>query len=129
MRKELQKQLKADYPTLFDSEEGCSCDIGDGWEPLFRRLCADIHHHETLRFVQIKEKFGGLRIYTTACDDEVYKRVHDAEGESFWTCEKCGQDGQLASSGGWIYTSCQDCLDMERANGRTCSWVKPQEES
>ncbi|KAF7364777.1 hypothetical protein MVEN_00347600 [Mycena venus] len=122
MREELEQRLKADFPTLF--ELGCSCDIDDGWEPLLRRLCVDIHHEKTLHFMQIKEKFGGLRAYTNGCSDEVMKRVDAAEEESFWTCERCGKDGQLASANsGWLFTTCQDCLDLRIANGRSCTWV------
>ncbi|KAJ7820274.1 hypothetical protein B0H13DRAFT_2130455 [Mycena leptocephala] len=129
MREELEARLKSDFPTLFQG--GCSCDIDDGWEPLLRRLCADIHHNKTLRFVQIKEKFGGLRAYTSgATSDDVYKRVHEAEAESFWTCERCGKDGQLAKTeSGYSFTACQECLDLDIANGRRCAWAKVEGES
>ncbi|KAJ7606568.1 hypothetical protein DFH06DRAFT_1251066 [Mycena polygramma] len=122
MRKELQRRLQADYPTLF--EEGCNCDrVGDGWEPILRRLCADLHHNKTVNFVQIKEKFGGLRVYTDTWDTEVEKRLDEAEDESFLTCEDCGKDGRLASTeSGWQFTACQDCLDREIATGRSCSY-------
>ncbi|KAJ6585499.1 hypothetical protein B0H19DRAFT_422205 [Mycena capillaripes] len=121
MREELEERMKADFPALF--KLGCSCDIDDGWEPLLRRLCVDIQHEKTARFTQIKEKFGGLRAYTSACSDEVSKRVHKAEEESFWTCEQCGKDGQLASTtSGWLLTCCQECLDLRTANGRRCTW-------
>jgi hypothetical protein len=122
MREELEERLKAEYPILF--ELGCSCDIDDGWEALLRRLCEDIHHEKTVKFTQIKEKFGGLRAYTTACSKEIDERLQEAEIESFWTCEKCGEDGQLASTtSGWLFTACQDCLDLRKANGTRCDWV------
>lgn len=128
MRDELENRLKADFPALF--KQRCSCDIGDGWEPLLRRLCVDIQHEKDLSFSQIKEKFGGLRAYTDGGSDEAFERVDKAEEESFWTCEQCGKDGQLASTAsGWLFTACQECLDLHNANGRGCTWVEPSDES
>ncbi|KAJ6504748.1 hypothetical protein C8R47DRAFT_157385 [Mycena vitilis] len=121
MRKELQGRLQADYPILF--QEGCSCDIGDGWEPVLRRLCADLHHNKAVHFVQIKEKFGGLRVYTDTYPPEVNKRLDEAEDESFLTCEECGKDGRIATTdSGWVFTACQDCLVRRIAEGRSCSY-------
>ncbi|KAJ7506748.1 ribonuclease H-like domain-containing protein [Mycena galericulata] len=122
MRPELEERLKNDFPTLFKLD--CSCDIGNGWEPLLRRLCADIQHENGLSFTQIKEKFGGLRVYTTAASDKVHKRVEEAAEESFTTCEKCGEDGHLAETlSGWTFVMCQECLDFKIANGQMCRWT------
>lgn len=120
----LESQLKADFPTLF--ELGCSCDIADGWMPILRRLCDDLQHQKELRFTQIKEKFGGLRIYTSgSLNMEVYKRLNAAEEEAFKTCERCGDEGRLArTDSGWQFTTCQLCLDGQKANGRRCDWAE-----
>ncbi|KAJ7490541.1 hypothetical protein FB451DRAFT_621506 [Mycena latifolia] len=128
MREDLEARLKADFPALF--ELGCSCDIGDGWEPLLRRLCVDLQSKPKLRFTQIKEKFGGLRAYMQG-DGSIYERVAEAAEESFRTCEKCGEDGRLAAtdSGGWYFTTCQECMDLLMANGRMAHWVKQLEDS
>jgi hypothetical protein len=49
-------------------------------------------HFEIL---QVKEKFGGLRIYVNHADDAIRQRIEAAEQESFHTCEICGQPGKL----------------------------------
>jgi hypothetical protein len=122
MRKELEARLKADFPALF--RLGCTCDIGDGWEPLFRRLCVDLQIHKQLAFSQLKEKWGALRVYTTG-GAGVRERLAEAESESLGTCEKCGEDGRLAAtSSGWQFVTCQECLDLRIADGHTASWVE-----
>ena len=67
MREELELQLRQEYPFM-DHPRRLEC--GEGWFPLLRRLCADIAAlydgdgvPTDLILLQVKEKFGGLRIY------------------------------------------------------------------
>jgi hypothetical protein len=117
MRKELETKLREDFPTLFNELQDPCC-IDDGWELLLRRLCRDIQHDKTVRFKQIKEKYGGLRAYTTGGTAEIDEKVDQAEEESFQTFESCGKKGELAATAsGWDFTACQGCFDL--ANGVT----------
>jgi len=65
-------------------------------------------------FVQIKEKFGGLRIYVNSSDlmEEDYKKVmkiiRNAEDKSYKTCETCGKEGRLRRKG-WMTVECDEC--------------------
>ncbi|KAJ7740224.1 hypothetical protein DFH07DRAFT_68751 [Mycena maculata] len=116
----LAMRLKKDFPALF--RPGISCDILDGWEPILRRLCVDLQHEKDLAFTQVKEKYGGLRVYTTWSTKQLEKRLEAAEAESFETCETCGKDGQMrttrANSGdGWMFVACQGCFDLAVAKG------------
>jgi hypothetical protein len=71
-----------------------------------------------VRFKQIKEKYGGLRAYTTCGTAEIDEKVDQAEEESFQTFESCGKEGELAATAsGWDFTACQGCFDL--ANGVT----------
>lgn len=54
---------------------------------------------------QIKEKFGGLRYYTTALPNLGHTLVSWAENQSERTCEICGDYGELRTVG-WWKTSC-----------------------
>jgi len=58
--------------------------------------------------IQVKEKYGGLRFYMTAGNDEIYNLISKAEELSCKTCEECGSPGE-ERSGGWIRTLCSDC--------------------
>jgi hypothetical protein len=57
--------------------------------------------------VQVKEKFGGLRIHVNLANDAMRQRIETAIQESFHTCEVCGQPGTLRE-GGWIKTLCDE---------------------
>ena len=59
------------------------------------------------RFVQIKEKFGTLRLYYEGGDDTVAALVSFAENMSAVTCDVCGNKGK-ATSGGWISVRCEE---------------------
>jgi indole-3-glycerol phosphate synthase len=63
----------------------------------------------SLKAVQVKEKFGALRFYTSvAANDVEAKIIAEAEKASACTCEECGQPGK-ARGGGWIRTLCDQC--------------------
>ena len=54
--------------------------------------------------LQVKEKFGGLRIYTF--DARLSAIARDAEERSYAICETCGAPGTLGEHGGWYRTAC-----------------------
>jgi len=64
--------------------------------------------------IQIKEKFGGLRIYYYCSDPYIDGLIDMAEAFSFRTCEQCGKAGERRSYGEYTYVSCNDHL-MERS--------------
>ncbi len=61
-----------------------------------------------VKFDQIKEKYGGLRVYYSGGDDYVRGVVSMAEEYSYKVCEKCGNAGKV-NKGGWITTLCDSC--------------------
>lgn len=91
--------------------------VGKGWEPILLKLHDDL----LLKFpdylvLQVKEKFGGLRVYLgsypnievlRACQD----LIEDASAESLTTCEDCGAEGLPGQAPGssWIRTLCSTC--------------------
>lgn len=60
---------------------------------------------------QVKEKYGGLRFYTTGTTPEVEQAIDEAEEECSKTCEDCGKVGELCINGGWYRTLCEECVD------------------
>ena len=81
---------------------------------------------------QIKEKFGELRIYIRPrVEDEAYPDELAAEMEglrrvvsdnSAYTCEICGDDGEIGNFGGYYQALCPKHADQRRqwiARGRT----------
>ena len=108
------------------------CEIGNGWYELLSSVCWRISQHEKniedtkriladqpekikdeleyfpVKFDQVKEKFGGLRIYFTGGDDYVEGVISMAEEYSYKICEVCGNAGK-PNEGGWIATLCESC--------------------
>ena len=61
-----------------------------------------------LQFVQVKEKYGTLRLYTNYVDDYIDGVVNMAESMSAYTCETCGVPGKTTGTS-WYYTLCRRC--------------------
>jgi ssDNA-binding Zn-finger/Zn-ribbon topoisomerase 1 len=56
--------------------------------------------------ILVKEKLGGLRIYTEYYDAELEKTITEVGKESFHICEHCGMTGGLRKLDGQYFTAC-----------------------
>jgi hypothetical protein len=118
---------------LKSPKESCmswGCEIGMGWYDILSSVCWRIFQHDEniadririrtekgkeneqldldyipVKFDQIKEKFGGLRLYYSGGDDYVRGLVSLAEELSYKICEVCGDKGK-PNKGGWISVLC-----------------------
>jgi hypothetical protein len=59
-----------------------------------------------VKFDQVKEKYGGLRLYFSGGDDYVEGLVSMGEAISYSICEICGNKGET-NKGGWIAVRCE----------------------
>ena len=84
-------------------------ECGPGWNGLIDRTLARLS--DTVEVVQIKEKFGELRIYFFGGTDTDDKIVCEAEDESATICEACGAPGKTRCSHGWYTTMCVECWE------------------
>lgn len=114
---------------------GCEC--GNGWYEILASLCWMISQHERnkednkkylekndpdrlsslpeyfpVKFDQVKEKYGGLRLYFSGGDEYVEGLVSMAEAMSYKICEVCGNKGEPNKSG-WISTLCESCRNNQ----------------
>lgn len=140
MSPDKQKSLSQKYPQIFadlggDPRETCMAwglEVGDGWHDIIDRLCADIMAIDPgpeFKATQVKEKFGGLRFYTTSVPTDksrvVSNRISEAEAESYKTCEDCGtKDGVSTEGPGWIGTLCGSCRAIRRAETRKAAGLE-----
>lgn len=120
------KELKEKYPNILGKLDGAACD--NGWEFLIEEACRQIDWHNLYTqnkyaVLQIKEKFGVLRIYygvdgKTCNDPYVNGVLQTIEGLSGKICESCGTTKDIGKTvKGWIKTVCCDCsLTQNRAN-------------
>lgn len=95
---------------------GIEC--GEGWKHLYQPIIDTVAEYNNkqenddgkIEIHQVKEKFGGLRIYLSKYTDELRKMIESAEEESYHTCETCGKhiDKPIVENH-WIYAECEDC--------------------
>lgn len=91
----------------YDLETGLKS-VGPGWASLVRQ--AFEKKFPDCLIVQVKEKFGGLRIYAEGPEwtPEYGHFLADLERQSFLICEQCGGPG-LRRHFNWIQTLCNEC--------------------
>lgn len=92
------------YPEMF--KECFDFSIGDGWLPLILSFCVAYKGEEIL---QIKSKFGSLRLYLKHYSNEAQVFISGLEGASYYICEDCGRPSEVKTSG-WIKTMCKECI-------------------
>jgi len=66
-----------------------------------------------VEFIQVKEKFGTLRIYKMGGNNITDELIEFVEVLSGSVCEYCGTMKNVSQTKGWIKTICEDCLKKE----------------
>lgn len=133
------------FPRLFRNRQPrAGASVPAGWLPLATRLFADIDamlddiQARRFKVLQVKEKFGSLRVYwslgrskATVLDviwessaehatlppaqppalfDRIHGRIDAAEHDSRRICQRCGDDEASSQSDqGWLITLCPAC--------------------
>ena len=83
-------------------------EIGNGWFRIFYQMLSDLDElrksGEYIALRQVKEKWGGLRVYIDGPDeaDDIVSKYSEM---SYQICEICGQKGKPRNDG-WIMTLC-----------------------
>lgn len=105
--------LRDKYPFVKDIYFEC----GDGWywilDFAFRCILNYEKHrsyegYHPVKIVQVKEKFGSLRIYRVGGDDYIVGIIDFAESLSAKFCEVCGEKGKLTKKKYWLKTLCDN---------------------
>lgn len=125
-------EIKERYPELLST---AIIELPKGWEGLFvQALCVmgkwlwydgyinkDVTALDYVQVLQVKEKFGGFRLYfdlhKVPCDylgqdisKRLFERLHGvvdfAESLSYTICQECGERGELRDIGGYYATFC-----------------------
>jgi len=94
-------------------------EIEKGWEPIVEKAAAALKElDDSIELMQVKEKFGGLRMYTNSYSDEVDAILREAEEEASNTCEFCGATEQVSCKGSWLKTLCDTCHEKRNKERR-----------
>ena len=95
-------------------------ECGPGWNDIIQNAVKMIDGHvskligsgkagdalNNFEYSQIKEKYGGLRIYVSFEDDYIHGVIDMAEAMSYTVCENTGKPGTICIRGGWLKTLC-----------------------
>lgn len=115
IRAERKQRLIDATPELFEGIHRANLSVPSGWYDLVGRLFLDLRkliEQERIvgfKVIQVKEKFGGLRVYVHPTSSQIADRISLAEAESFATCEMCGsKNARPRSPDGWVHTLCDD---------------------
>ena len=101
------------FRDMFKQSFGVS--TNPGWYPVVEKLLLDIRalpkDDGLVRINQIKEKFGGLRVYAEVSGSDDFKErvcgmIEQAEKEAHHTCEFCSNPGVLRSEE-WMRVTCE----------------------
>jgi hypothetical protein len=92
-------------PRGYDLETGLAS-VAPGWADLVRRAFEGLPEEHTI--VQVKEKFGSLRIYFEPNQKAYQGLLNELAAESLTTCEVCGGSGRLRTDRYWQRTLCDE---------------------
>lgn len=89
--------------------DGFNC--WEGWYPVINWMLTTVNrynntHDKDVRVVQIKEKFGLLRVYHDPYDPYIQGVIDMAEMISSDVCEQCGESGEMRDDLRWRKTLC-----------------------
>lgn len=100
-------------------------DLGYGWYKAFgRQMCKDLKAAlkvdgilKEFYFIQVKEKYGGLRLYSNITGPKTDGVIFYYEQLSYAYCINCGKPVRYISSGYLVYL-CEDCAEITCAKTR-----------
>jgi hypothetical protein len=62
-----------------------------------------------VEILQVKEKFGGLRVYVNGVTSEQFDKLYEVADQSLKVCQICGKPGDRKDLRGyWILTLCPE---------------------
>ena len=113
MDQSLVNRLIKNFPEMYRPDEYLG--VGDGWYSILWNLSQEVmdlcreRGEVPPKVLQVKEKFGALRIYFEYFVGDMGEIVSKYERESLNICERCGKPGSTKGSTGWIKTLCTEC--------------------
>jgi hypothetical protein len=90
--------------------------LPEGWFELFLQMCEDIREPlekagclDRFRFLDVKEKYGSMRLYSSGATEEVQDILFKYEFLSQQVCCLCGKPATLETDG-YICPYCDECV-------------------
>ena len=109
--------LRARFAYMF-ARPTISIESYKGWFPIVVGLCVEIdrvlgEHRASFHWVQIKEKFGVMRLHfdLQGAPEPLWRALQElvsqAGRESARCCMVCGEAGRLSQQSAWMMTVCE----------------------
>ena len=102
-----------EFTWLDDMDPGWRKAFGEDFCEELLQALKDDDYLEGFDFVQIKEKYGSLRIYYTGHPVNKFRTrdvISKYEELSHYICAHCGKPARYITKG-WIYPLCEDCIN------------------
>jgi hypothetical protein len=120
MKQELEDQLYEKFDFFMNNGNPIKIRCEDGWFDLIYNMCEKIqeivdekYYEFDFKFLQIREKFGGLRADIWEYLPGISEVIDEIEMQSETICERCGKPGKLKEGRAWYKTLCEDCWNEE----------------
>lgn len=102
------------HPRLFRTDTRIDIPIGSGWHAILTNLFDELSQLQqeaprAFHIVQIKEKFGTLRVHLSYPTDATNAAIDRASLLSATICEFCGAPSTIRNRDGWLTTQCDAC--------------------
>ncbi len=105
-----EEHLLEKYKNILALGHNSGFNCWSGWYSIINDMLATMDHSMSVPFdlkvVQIKEKFGTLRVYIAPRDPYTQGIIDMAETISKHICERCGEPGEMRTGIGWHKTLC-----------------------
>ena len=108
MTEDLKDIIMTEFSNLY-SECLAGFSIGNGWLQEVYNLSKEISENfPDIKILQVKEKFGDLRIYYAPYSDTADQMIQNTETACSKICEQCGSKIEVHKSGKfWTKTLCK----------------------
>lgn len=107
-------------------------DLPEGWMQLFLQACVDIKEPlvrtsdiHKFRFLQVKEKYGRMRLYHSGASEEVNDILDKYEFLSEQVCSTCGKPATTMTRG-WICPYCEEHIKKYTERGEIVDPIEIQ---
>lgn len=102
------------HSRLFPTDTRVGIPIGPGWHAILTNLFDELSQlreeaRRPFHIVQVKEKFGTLRVYLSHPTDATNAAIDRASRLSAGICEFCGVPSTIRNRDGWFTTQCDPC--------------------
>jgi hypothetical protein len=99
----------------------CGFNLPKGWGPIVEKMCLMLEQAKLdhlIKVCQVKNKFGGLRVYYDSVKEVEPQRYRDVDKVidlvcrlSFFVCPECATTADVALhvDRGYVYTLCTPC--------------------